>query len=115
MCQIQAKGYEENVVRAKGFVHFAKGLVPFGPTATMDACQIQAKAHGAFSAQAKQSMVKIAMSRGLWREPIKWTQVGHKDTAGAPKNVFLGGWRQTVRDFLQKVRVFWEGGRRERG
>ena len=31
-CQIQAKGYEENVVRAKGYVHFAKSHVPFGPS-----------------------------------------------------------------------------------
>ena len=28
-CQTQAKGYEENAVRAKGYVHFAKGHVPF--------------------------------------------------------------------------------------
>ena len=28
VCQIQAKGYEENVVRAKGYVHFVKGNVP---------------------------------------------------------------------------------------
>ena len=31
VCQIQAKGYEENVVRAKGYVYFAKSHVPFGP------------------------------------------------------------------------------------
>ena len=31
VCQIQAKGYEENVVQAKGYVQFAKSHVPFGP------------------------------------------------------------------------------------
>ena len=29
--QMQAKGYEENVVRPKGYGHFAKTHVPFGP------------------------------------------------------------------------------------
>ena len=31
VCQIQAKGYEEKVVRAIGYVHCAKSHVPFGP------------------------------------------------------------------------------------
>ena len=30
VCQIQAKGYEENVVRAKGYVPFTKSRVPLG-------------------------------------------------------------------------------------
>ena len=77
--------------------------------ATTGVCQIQAKAHGAFSAQAKESTVKIVMSRGLWREPIKWTQVGHEDLQAPRVRVRCGGWRQTVRDFLQKVRVFSSG------
>ena len=34
VCQIQAKGYEENVVQAKG--QFAKSHVPFGPNWTCD-------------------------------------------------------------------------------
>jgi len=31
---IQAKGYEDNVVQAKGYVQFAKSHVPFGPNWT---------------------------------------------------------------------------------
>ena len=44
-CQTRAKGYEENVVRAKGYVHFAKSHIPFGPNCHNGLWQIQAKGH----------------------------------------------------------------------
>ena len=51
--QIQAKGYKKNVVWAKGYVHFAKSHVPFGPNCHNDVCQIQAKGYGENIVRAK--------------------------------------------------------------
>ena len=113
--KFKPQGTRKMLFGPKGTCILQKVTYPLAPTATMDACQIQAKAHGAFSAQAKESMVKIAMSRGLWREPIKWTQAGHEDPQAFALCVRCGGWRQRVRDLLKKARVFVEGGRRERG
>ena len=80
----------------------------------MGVCQIQAKAHEFFLAQAKESKVKIAVSRGLWPQPQKLTQIGHEDLLAGPKKVLLGGWRQRYVTFF-KIYVFLGRGRRERG
>ena len=45
VCQFQAKGYEENAVQAKQYVHFGKSHVLFGPNSTF--C-VRAKGYSCF-------------------------------------------------------------------
>ena len=58
--QIQAKGYEENVVRAKGYAHYAKSHVPFGPN-----CR-----DGPFSASRQSSQSKRNWRQSSLYEPL---------------------------------------------
>ena len=46
VCQFQAKGYEENAVRAKQYVHFGKSHEPVGPNSTFP---VRAKGYSCFS------------------------------------------------------------------
>ena len=113
--KLKPKSTRKMLFGRKGTCILQKVTYPLAPTATMDICQIQAKAHGAFSARAKEPQVKFAMSRGLCPQSLKWIQVDRETLLAGALCVRCGGWRQTVRDFLQKVRAFVERGRRERG